>query len=115
MEAEDRASAIRARGVTREPAQDIIETDFEGLQTPELTANKPVRLKNLPIDWAGQADKEATRASSKAYCFNSISTNSQAESATFLGRCWPAGVNMASPAAARVSSFDPSGNVISTR
>lgn len=35
-------------------APDFIETIIEGRQPPELTANKLVRLKNLPIDWAGQ-------------------------------------------------------------
>jgi hypothetical protein len=35
-------------------APDVIEAIIEGRQPPELTANKLVRLKNLPIDWAGQ-------------------------------------------------------------
>jgi hypothetical protein len=35
-------------------APDIIEAIIEGRQPPELTANKLVRVKNLPIDWPGQ-------------------------------------------------------------
>lgn len=35
---------------------DIIEAIIEGRQSPELTANKLVRLKNLPIDWPGQRE-----------------------------------------------------------
>jgi hypothetical protein len=35
-------------------APDIIEAIIEGRQPPELTANKLARIKNLPIDWAGQ-------------------------------------------------------------
>jgi DNA invertase Pin-like site-specific DNA recombinase len=37
-------------------APDIIETIIEGRQPPELTANKLVRLKNLPISWADQRE-----------------------------------------------------------
>jgi hypothetical protein len=37
-------------------APDIIEAIIEGRQPPELTANKLVRIKNLPIDWAGQRE-----------------------------------------------------------
>jgi len=51
----------------------------------------------------------------QARYLSSISTNSQAESEIFLGRCWPPGINMASPALAEISSVDPSGIVISTR
>ena len=34
---------------------DIIEAIIEGRQPPELTANKLVRIKNLPFDWANQS------------------------------------------------------------
>ena len=37
-------------------APDIIEAIIEGRQPPELTANKLVRVKNLPIDWASQRE-----------------------------------------------------------
>jgi hypothetical protein len=37
-------------------APDIIEAIVEGRQPPELTANKLVRVKNLPIDWASQRE-----------------------------------------------------------
>jgi hypothetical protein len=37
-------------------APDIIEAIIEGQQPPELTANKLVRIKNLPISWADQRD-----------------------------------------------------------
>jgi site-specific DNA recombinase len=37
-------------------APDIIEAIIEGRQPPELTANKLVRVKNLPIDWADQRE-----------------------------------------------------------
>jgi hypothetical protein len=37
-------------------APDIIEAIIEGRQPPELTANKLVRLKNLPISWADQRE-----------------------------------------------------------
>lgn len=37
-------------------ASDIIETIIKGQQPPELTANKLVRIKNLPIDWPGQRE-----------------------------------------------------------
>jgi hypothetical protein len=37
-------------------APDIIEAIIEGRQPPELTANKLVRVKNLPIDWPGQRE-----------------------------------------------------------
>jgi DNA invertase Pin-like site-specific DNA recombinase len=37
-------------------APDIIEAIIEGRQPPELTANKLVRLKNLPIGWADQRE-----------------------------------------------------------
>ena len=33
---------------------DIIEAIIEGRQLPELTANKLVRMKDLPISWADQ-------------------------------------------------------------
>lgn len=35
-------------------APDIVEAILAGDQPPELTANKLIRLKNLPIDWPGQ-------------------------------------------------------------
>ena len=37
-------------------APDIIEAIIEGRQPPELTANKLVRVKNLPIVWADQRE-----------------------------------------------------------
>lgn len=37
-------------------APDIIEAIVEGRQPPELTANKLIRIKNLPIDWSGQRE-----------------------------------------------------------
>lgn len=37
-------------------APDIIEAIVKGRQPPELTANKLVRVKNLPIDWPGQRE-----------------------------------------------------------
>ena len=37
-------------------APDIIEAIIARRQPPELTANKLVRVKNLPIDWAGQRE-----------------------------------------------------------
>jgi len=37
-------------------APDIIEAIIEGRQPTELTANKLVRLKNLPISWANQRE-----------------------------------------------------------
>jgi hypothetical protein len=37
-------------------APDIIEAIVEGRQPPELTANKLVRIKNLPISWADQRE-----------------------------------------------------------
>jgi site-specific DNA recombinase len=37
-------------------APDIIEAIVEGRQPPELTANKLVRVKNLPIVWADQRE-----------------------------------------------------------
>jgi hypothetical protein len=37
-------------------APDIIEAIVEGRQPPELTANKLVRIKKLPIDWASQRE-----------------------------------------------------------
>ena len=37
-------------------APDIIEAIVEGSQPPELTANKLVRIKKLPIDWASQRE-----------------------------------------------------------
>jgi site-specific DNA recombinase len=37
-------------------APDIIESIVEGRQPPELTANKLVRIKNLPISWADQRE-----------------------------------------------------------
>jgi len=37
-------------------APDIIEAITEGRHPPELTANKLVRIKNLPISWADQRD-----------------------------------------------------------
>jgi hypothetical protein len=37
-------------------APDIIEAIIEGQQPPDLTANKLVRIKNFPIDWAGQRE-----------------------------------------------------------
>ena len=37
-------------------APDIIEEIIEGRQPPELTANKLIRVKNLPIDWASQRE-----------------------------------------------------------
>jgi hypothetical protein len=37
-------------------APDIVEAIVEGRQPPELTANKLVRIKNLPIDWPGQRE-----------------------------------------------------------
>jgi hypothetical protein len=37
-------------------APDIIEAIVEGRQPSELTANKLVRVKNLPIDWPGQRE-----------------------------------------------------------
>jgi hypothetical protein len=37
-------------------APEIIEAIIEGWQPPESTANKLVRLKNLPIGWADQRE-----------------------------------------------------------
>ena len=37
-------------------APDIIEAIVEGRQPPELTANKLIRIKNLPIGWSGQRE-----------------------------------------------------------
>jgi site-specific DNA recombinase len=37
-------------------APDIIEAIVAGKEPPELTANRLVRLKNLPVDWAGQRE-----------------------------------------------------------
>jgi len=37
-------------------APDIIEAIIEGWRPPELTANKLVRLKNLPIGWVDQRE-----------------------------------------------------------
>jgi site-specific DNA recombinase len=37
-------------------APDIIEAIIEGRQPPELTANKLVRVQNLPIVWADQRE-----------------------------------------------------------
>jgi site-specific DNA recombinase len=37
-------------------APDIIEAIIEGRQPPELTANKLVRVKKLPISWADQRE-----------------------------------------------------------
>ena len=37
-------------------APDIIQAIVEGKQPPELTANRLVRLKNLPVDWPGQRE-----------------------------------------------------------
>ena len=37
-------------------APDIIQAIVDGKQPPELTANRLVGLKNLPIDWPGQRE-----------------------------------------------------------
>jgi hypothetical protein len=37
-------------------APDIVEAIIEGRQPPELTANKLIRVKSLPIDWPGQRE-----------------------------------------------------------
>ena len=38
------------------PWSNIIQAIVDGKQPPELTANKLVRLKNLPVDWPGQRE-----------------------------------------------------------
>jgi hypothetical protein len=37
-------------------APDIVEAIIDGKQPPELTANRLVRVKDLPIDWPGQRE-----------------------------------------------------------
>ena len=37
-------------------APDIIEAIIDGRHPPQLTANKLVRIKNLPISWADQRE-----------------------------------------------------------
>jgi len=37
-------------------APDIVQAIIDGNQPPELTANRLVRVKDLPIDWPGQRE-----------------------------------------------------------
>lgn len=37
-------------------APDVIQTIVEGNQPPKLTANRLVRIRNLPIDWGHERE-----------------------------------------------------------